>query len=135
MERAVESVRQLIDERAHTISVQLPPHDAHVEGDSTRLEQVVANLISNAAKYTEPGGRIDVIVERQKDEVALRVRDNGIGIGPDMLPRVFDLFAQADRGLDRAQGGLGVGLTVVKRLVDLHGGSSRLVCMPATTAP
>ena len=122
VERAVESVRQLIDERAHTISVQLPPHDAHVEGDSTRLEQVVANLISNAAKYTEPGGRIDVIVERQKDEVALRVRDNGIGIGPDMLPRVFDLFAQADRGLDRAQGGLGVGLTVVKRLVDLHGG-------------
>ena len=122
VERAVETTRQLVEERAHALALVLPAEDLWVEVDPTRLEQVVVNLISNAAKYTEPGGRIEVAAERRGDEVVLRVRDNGIGIAPEMLPRVFDLFAQAEPSLDRAQGGLGIGLTVVRRLVELHGG-------------
>jgi len=122
VQRAVETVRQLIDERGHRITLALPVDDLYVDGDATRLEQIVANLVSNAAKYTEPGGRIEVTAERERAEVVLRVRDNGVGIAAEMLPRVFDLFAQADRALDRAQGGLGIGLTVVKRLVELHAG-------------
>jgi len=122
VERAVESTRQLIEERAHALTLSLPGADVHVDGDSTRLEQVVANLVTNAAKYADPGGRIEVSVTREGDDAVLRVRDDGCGIAPEMLPRVFDLFAQADRGLDRAQGGLGIGLTVVKQLAELHGG-------------
>jgi CheY-like chemotaxis protein len=91
--------------------------------DPTRLEQILDNLLSNAAKYTKPGGRIEVSAERQGDEAVLRVRDTGVGISPEMLPRVFDLFAQAERSLDRAEGGLGIGLTLVRSLVELHGGS------------
>ena len=113
----------LIEERGHTLDVRLPADDVRVDADPARLEQVVVNLLTNAAKYTEPGGRIERRVRAPTaTDAVLRVRDNGIGIAPDMLPRVFDLFAQADRGLDRAQGGLGIGLTVVKRLVELHGG-------------
>ena len=80
------------------------------------------NLLANAAKYTEPGGRIALTGDRQGDEAVIRVRDSGMGILPDVLPRVFDLFAQSPRALDRSQGGLGIGLTVVRRLVELHGG-------------
>jgi two-component system CheB/CheR fusion protein len=122
VERAVEATRPLIEERAHMISLSLPGVEIQVDGDATRLEQLIGNLLANAAKYTDPGGRVTVTVTREGDEAVLRVRDNGIGIAPDMLPRVFDLFAQADRALDRAEGGLGIGLTVVKRLVELHGG-------------
>jgi PAS domain S-box-containing protein len=122
VERALETARPQLEARAHAVTLSLPPGDVHVDGDPTRLEQVVLNLVSNAAKYTEPGGRIEVAVERDAGDVVIRVRDNGIGIAPTMLPRVFDLFAQADRDVDRAQGGLGIGLTVVRRLVELHGG-------------
>ena len=121
VERAVESTRQLIEERMHAISLSLAG-DVDVEADPTRLEQVVVNLISNAANYTEPGGRIDITERRAGDHVLLRVRDSGAGIAPEMLPHIFDLFAQGDRTLDRSQGGLGIGLTVVRRLVELHDG-------------
>ena len=123
VERAVETTRPLIEERAHAIAVTLPPPDLEVDGDATRLEQVLVNLVSNAAKYTDPGGTIAVSAERDHDTAIIRVRDDGIGIAREMLPRVFDLFAQADRALDRAHGGLGIGLTVVKQLVELHGGT------------
>src|SRR4029077_9630538 len=122
VERAVETTRQLVEEQAHALRLSMPDEEVAVEGDPTRLEQVVVNLLGNAARYTEPGGRIDLAVEREGEEVLLRVRDNGIGIPGEMLSRVFDLFAQANRGLDRTQGGLGIGLTVVRRLVELHGG-------------
>jgi len=121
VERAVETTRQLIEERLHAITLSLAG-DVQVDADPTRLEQVVVNLLSNAAKYTEPGGRIEVTEQREGSEIALRVRDNGIGIAPEMLSCIFDLFAQADRNLDRAQGGLGIGLTVARRLVELHDG-------------
>lgn len=123
IERAVETSRALIEDRGHTLSVSLPSGAIRVDGDATRLEQVVVNLLSNAAKYTERGGRIELLAERHGREAVLRVRDSGIGIAPDMLPRVFDLFAQSERALDRAQGGLGIGLTVVRSLVQLHGGT------------
>jgi PAS domain S-box-containing protein len=123
VKRALETTQQLVEERGHAVAIlTLPGNEIQVDGDPTRLEQVIVNLISNAAKYTEPGGRITLSAEQQGDEVVLRVRDNGMGIAPEMLTRVFDLFAQADRALDRTQGGLGVGLTVVRRLVELHGG-------------
>jgi CheY-like chemotaxis protein len=93
-----------------------------LDADSVRLTQVFSNLLNNAAKYTDPAGRIDVNAAREGDEVVIRLKDNGIGIAPEMLPRVFDLFAQAPVSLDRAQGGLGVGLTLVRALVELHGG-------------
>ena len=86
---------------------------------------MLANLLNNAAKYTEPGGRIALEAGREGDEAVVRVRDNGIGIAPELLPRVFDLFAQADRSLDRCQGGLGIGLTLVRSLVEMHGGTRR----------
>jgi PAS domain S-box-containing protein len=122
VERAVESTQQLVEDRAHQLSLALAPDDLEVEGDATRLEQVVVNLISNAAKYTEPGGRIEIAVARDGADAVLHVRDNGVGIGPEQLPHVFDPFAQADPGVARAHGGLGIGLTVVRQLVDLHGG-------------
>jgi PAS domain S-box-containing protein len=104
----------------HEISVRA--QDAWVAADETRLEQIVSNLLGNAVKYTPPGGRIGIDVEPAGDEVVLRVADTGIGIAADVLPRVFDLFVQAPRTLERGQGGLGIGLTLVRRLVELHGG-------------
>src|SRR5215831_19316248 len=106
-----------------TLSVSLPPEPVYVEADPTRLQQVVGNLLSNAAKYTDPGGHILLTARQEGGELVLRVRDTGIGIPPDMLPRIFDLFVQAERRLDRSQGGLGIGLTLVRRLVEMHGGS------------
>src|SRR5262249_43491834 len=94
-----------------------------VEGDLIRLSQVVGNLLTNAAKYTERAGRIWLTVERDREDVVIRVQDNGLGIAPEMLPRLFDLFMQADRSVHRSQGGLGIGLTLVKRLVEVHRGS------------
>jgi PAS domain S-box-containing protein len=122
VERSAEATRPLLDERAHQLELSLPSEPLDVDGDQTRLEQVLVNLISNSAKYTERGGRIEISLRRSGDEAVVRVRDNGTGISAEMLPRVFDLFAQAGRGLDRAPSGLGIGLTVVRRLVELHGG-------------
>jgi len=119
---AVEQARPLIEARRHTLDLQ---QDAGgwVDGDRTRLVQVVSNLLNNAAKYTPQGGRIALQVARADGRVTISVRDNGIGIAPDVLPQVFDLFTQAERTPDRSQGGLGLGLALVKSLVQLHGGS------------
>jgi signal transduction histidine kinase/ActR/RegA family two-component response regulator len=122
IQRAVEATRPLVQQHRHECSVSVPADDVRLAADPARVEQIVVNLLTNAVKYTEPGGRIGISVEQQGDEAVIRVRDSGIGIAPDMLPQVFDLFTQAARGLDRAQGGLGIGLTVVYRLVELHGG-------------
>jgi two-component system CheB/CheR fusion protein len=120
--RAVETTRPVIDERNHQLVLSLPRPGISLDADPTRLEQVVANLLNNAAKYTDPGGRIWLIAERQGNETVIRVRDTGVGISPDMIGHIFDLFTQADRSLDRAQGGLGIGLTLVRSLVEMHGG-------------
>jgi len=121
--RAVETSRPLIDARKHRLTVSLPLDTAPVEGDLTRLSQVISNLLDNAAKYTEEGGNISITSEKVGSQVVIRVKDDGIGIPSHILPHVFDLFTQADRSLDRSQGGLGIGLTLVRRLVELHGGS------------
>ncbi len=123
VERAVGSVLPEIERRRHELSVSVPPEPIWVDADSVRLEQVVVNLITNAAKYTEDGGHIWLTVNREQDTAIIRLRDTGIGIAPDVLPNVFDLFAQAERSLARSEGGLGIGLALVKRLTELHGGS------------
>jgi PAS domain S-box-containing protein len=119
---AVETTRHLIESRRHQLTVSLPAESVWLEADPARLEQVVGNLLSNAAKYTEPCGHIWLTAERQGPEAVIRVKDTGIGILSEMVPRVFDLFVQADRALDRTQGGLGIGLTLVKALVEMHEG-------------
>jgi len=121
---AVEQARPLIEARRHSLELQLDA-GGWVDGDRTRLVQVVSNLLNNAAKYTPQGGRIALRVVRSGERVTISVRDNGIGIAPDVLPQVFDLFTQAERTPDRSQGGLGLGLALVKSLVQLHGGSVR----------
>ena len=123
LQRAVDGARATMDERGHVLTLATPPEPVLVEGDPVRLEQAVANLLANAAKYTPPGGTIVVTTERDGADVVVRVRDNGIGIAPDVLPRIFDLFMQGDRSLDRSQGGLGIGLTLVRRIVEMHGGA------------
>jgi PAS domain S-box-containing protein len=119
---AVESVRPLVESQNHTLTVSLPPAAVHVEADPTRFEQILVNLLNNALKYTRPGGQVALIAEREGDEAVIRVRDNGIGIPAELLPKVFDLFTQVEESLERSQGGLGIGLTLVKNLVELHGG-------------
>jgi CheY-like chemotaxis protein len=121
--RAVEGSRPLIEARRHELVEALPPGPVWLEADPVRLAQVVGNLLNNAAKYTEDGGRITLSAVTEGGEAVLRVRDTGLGIAPEMLPRIFEMFTQADRSLERSQGGLGVGLTLVKRLVEMHGGS------------
>jgi PAS domain S-box-containing protein len=123
VERAVEGVRGFIRECGHTLEVSLPPGSLIAELDPVRLDQVIANLLKNAAKYTERGGHIRVALERDGDSARIRVSDTGIGIAANLLPHVFELFTQGERGLDRAQGGLGLGLTLVRNLVRLHGGT------------
>ncbi|HEX8201798.1 MAG TPA: response regulator [Isosphaeraceae bacterium] len=125
--RAVETVRPLVEARRHAIAVEIPPEPVLLEADADRLAQILANLLNNAAKYTEPGGHITVQAGRDGDFAVVRVRDTGIGIAPELLPRVFDLFTQAERSLDRSQGGLGIGLTLVRRLVELHGGGVHVI--------
>jgi len=125
--RAIETAREAIDSRRHKLVLELPPEPLRVNGDATRLEQVLANLLQNAAKYTPDGGQITVSVGKEvghntEPQVVLRVRDTGIGISPEMLPRVFDLFTQADHSLAHSQGGLGIGLSLVRSLIELHGG-------------
>ncbi len=119
---AVEQVRPTIEARRHTLAVRMPAEPLRILGDHKRVVQVITNLLNNAAKYTPPGGQIDVVLSCDGASVKLEVRDNGIGISPELLPRVFDLFTQGERSADRAQGGLGVGLAVVKSLAELHGG-------------
>ena len=119
---ALEAARPLIDEAGHAVSVSLPSSPVYVEADATRLEQIVVNILNNAAKYTPAKGRITVNVAEEAGEGVLRIRDNGVGISAEMLPRIFDLFAQDDQSLARTSGGLGIGLTLVHRLVELHGG-------------
>jgi PAS domain S-box-containing protein len=119
---AVESTRPLIESLGHEIAVTLPAEPLLLEADSTRLAQLFSNLLNNAAKYTERGGRIWLTAEQQGDEAIVRVRDTGIGIPREKLLDVFEMFEQVDPSLDRSRGGLGIGLTLVKRLVELHGG-------------
>jgi PAS domain S-box-containing protein len=120
---AVESSRPLIDARKHRLEVSLSKDTLRVEGDPTRLAQIVVNLLNNAAKYTPEGGHIHLSACREGNQAAIRVRDDGEGIPHDMLGKVFDLFTQASRSMDRSQGGLGIGLTLVRRLVEMHGGT------------
>jgi signal transduction histidine kinase len=120
---SVETARPLIDARAQTLSVSVPPAPVWLSADFARLSQVVANLLNNAAKYTGEGGRIELTADAGEGEATISVRDNGTGIETALLPKVFDLFVQGDRALDRGQGGLGIGLTLVKRLVELHDGT------------
>jgi signal transduction histidine kinase/DNA-binding response OmpR family regulator len=119
---ALETARPLIEARGHKLEVDLPPSPVWMVGDFARLAQVIANLLNNAAKYTPEGGRIELSAAAAEGEITLVVRDNGIGIDRELLPRVFELFSQGERSLDRSLGGLGVGLTVVQRLVELHQG-------------
>lgn len=119
--QAVEAGRPAIDAKRHQLTVQLPDVPLHLNADPARLAQVFGNILNNAAKYTENGGRITVSVAEEGGEALVRIRDTGIGIPPEMLAKVFDLFTQVDQSLARAQGGLGIGLALVKRLLSLHG--------------
>jgi PAS domain S-box-containing protein len=121
--KAIEMASPLLEKRAHTLVVDVPRHGLPVEADPMRLSQVISNLLTNAAKYTPPGGRITVRGERAGAEVVLSVRDTGMGIAADVLPRVFDLFVQERQAIDRSHGGLGLGLTIVRNLIERHGGS------------
>ena len=144
--KSIEMASPLFEQRKHHVTTSLPG-GLFVDGDATRLAQVVANLLNNAAKYTEPGGHLFIGGERRGESVVLTVRDDGIGIAPEMLPRVFDLFVQERQALDRAQGGLGLGLAIVRSLVQLHGGAVQVrsdgmgkgseftVTLPAVAAP
>ena len=120
---AIEMASPLLEARRHVLETEVPCEGLLVEGDPDRLAQVVANLLTNAAKYTEPGGGVHVRASREGAHVAVRVRDSGVGIPPELAPRVFDLFVQGYRALDRSQGGLGLGLTIVRSLVEMHGGA------------
>jgi PAS domain S-box-containing protein len=122
VESGIETVRPLIEQRRHTFALRLPSSPIWIDGDSTRLAQVVVNLLTNAAKYTDEGGHIWLSLQEKENEAVLQVRDSGVGIAPDLMPRIFDLFTQAERSLARSQGGLGIGLCLVQRLVEMHGG-------------
>ena len=123
IEEALTTSRPFIDESQHQLSVVLPKEPVLLNADLVRMAQVLSNLLINAAKYTNPGGTISLRVERQDGEAVITIKDSGIGIPPELLPRIFDMFMQGDRTLTRTHGGLGIGLTLVKRLVDMHGGS------------
>jgi CheY-like chemotaxis protein/two-component sensor histidine kinase len=121
--RAIEGLSHVVATEGHRLSVSIPSVPIWLDADPARIEQVVTNLLGNAIKYTDHGGRINVSAVQEGAEMVLRVRDSGIGIAPELLPRVFELFTQADRSLIRSQGGLGIGLTIVQRLVKMHGGT------------
>ena len=123
VEGATQACESFITQRRHTLSVSMPAEPVMLNVDPTRMTQVVANLLHNAAKYTPEQGRLELSAQSNGGELVLRVRDNGVGLKPDMLSRVFDLFVQVDPTSDRAQGGLGLGLTLVRSLVEMHGGS------------
>ncbi|RPH42290.1 MAG: sensor histidine kinase [Burkholderiales bacterium] len=119
---AVEAIRPALEQRGQRIAVRLPPSSPVARADGLRLAQVLENLLSNASKYTDPGGFIEISVTDTGEGIEIRVRDTGIGLPPEQLDRVFDLFTQVESGSDRAQGGLGIGLSLVRTLVELHGG-------------
>ena len=119
---AIEMSSPLLEQRKHHLSLSVPAHGLMVEGDVTRLAQVLSNLLTNSARYTEPGGHIEIAASREQELIVLTVRDDGIGIDSSMVPHVFDLFKQERQGIDRSSGGLGLGLSIVKSLVDLHDG-------------
>src|SRR5205085_1080272 len=119
--KAIEMASPLLEERKHEL-VTSYTRGLHVSADPVRLAQVLANLLTNAAKYTERGGKITIAAAREGERIAIRVRDTGVGIAPDVLPHVFETFYQSHQAIDRAQGGLGLGLAIVRMLVELHGG-------------
>jgi CheY-like chemotaxis protein/two-component sensor histidine kinase len=119
---AVETSRPLIETRRHELTLSLPSRPIEVDADPMRLAQVISNLLNNAAKYTEEGGRIQLCAQRDGDAVVLSVRDNGIGIAEEHLPGIFEMFSQVESALERSHGGLGIGLALVRALVELHGG-------------
>ena len=123
LQAALEASQPLIDAGKHTLTLNVPKDLLWMDADLTRIAQVVSNLLNNAAKYTPDGGKITLLVRQEGEEVSIAVSDNGLGIPADMLPKVFELFTQVDRNLERSQGGLGIGLALVKRLVEMHGGS------------
>ncbi|MEX2303200.1 MAG: ATP-binding protein, partial [Bryobacterales bacterium] len=125
---AVESSRPLIEQCGHQLTVTLPPEPIYLYADLVRLSQVLTNLLTNAAKYTDGGGHIWLTAERQGGEVVVRVKDTGVGIPAEKLPGLFEMFFQVDGALERSQGGLGIGLSLVRRLVELHGGSVKAHC-------
>jgi PAS domain S-box-containing protein len=146
IENAVETVRHLMDLRRHQLRVSLSTQVVWVYADAARLEQVFVNLLTNAAKYTEEGGHVTVTLEQEGEDCVVRIRDTGVGIAPELLPHIFDLFTQAELSLDRSRGGLGVGLALVRRLVEMHGGrvdvrsvegqgSEFVVHIPAVASP
>jgi signal transduction histidine kinase len=120
VDHAIEVTRSFLDAGNHQLEVSLPPAQVYLRADPTRLEQILVNLLTNATKYTEPGGHIQLTVEQAQGNVLLRVRDTGIGLTPEAIPRVFDLYMQAENG---SKGGLGIGLNLVRSLVRMHGGS------------
>ena len=147
LDSAVQTVRPLAEERKHTVDVEFDRGNLWVNADPTRLEQIFVNLLNNAAKYSENGGHIRLSADHEGSVIAIRVKDSGVGIPPEKLPEMFELFAQADRSSARSEGGLGIGLTLVKRLVEIHGGtitansegpgkgSEFVVRLPAATRP
>jgi CheY-like chemotaxis protein len=122
IQQVVETCRPLAERAAHTLTATIPPEPIYLDGDAVRLSQLFGNLLNNACKYTDRGGRIELNVKRLASDVIVTIKDNGVGIPQDMLDGIFELFTQVDRSLERAQGGLGIGLTLVKRLVEMHGG-------------
>ncbi len=123
IQHAAETAQSLLRQRDHHLHIQLPKQPIWLEADVARISQIFSNILNNAAKYTNPGGKISVEAELLGDKVTITVSDNGIGIPPDMLTHIFDMFSQVDSSLERAQGGLGIGLTLVKSLVEMHGGT------------
>jgi CheY-like chemotaxis protein len=123
LKAAVETSRPLIEQRGHKLTVRSASAPIHIDGDPVRLAQVVSNLLNNAAKYTERGGRIWLTATRKGNDAVVKVRDTGIGISAEVMPQIFQMFAQADRAINGSAGGLGIGLTLVKRLIEMHGGT------------
>src|SRR4029077_15360280 len=120
---ALETARPVIEAAGHELITVLPAEPVHLDADLTRLAQVFSNLLTNSAKYTDPGGRIELAAELRNGEVEVSVRDTGIGIPADALPHLFEMFSQVDRSLERATRGPGIGLALVKGLVEMHGGT------------
>jgi PAS domain S-box-containing protein len=123
IEQAVETVQTIISEKGHELRIEKPAAPIYIHGDRARLMQSLSNVLHNAAKYTDPGGAIALVVTASGEHLEFEVRDNGIGIPEHLLPHVFDPFVQSDRALDRSEGGLGIGLSIVKGLVEMHGGT------------
>ena len=135
VQSAVETSRPLIEACNHELTVTLPPTPVYVDADVTRLAQAFSNLLNNSAKYTERGGHIWLTAEREGSDAVVSVQDNGMGIPAAMLPHIFEMFTQVNRTLERSQGGLGIGLTLVRQLVEMHGGTVRAHSEGESRAP